>query len=144
MSAEDRIRNTIAAFCHTADAGDYAGWVDLFTEDGTYHLMGQTYSGRDELRSFIEIDQAPRNRGLHLTTDSLITMGVGTANAVSKFVFIGEGASGAVVVTGGTFRDLLVPRGDRWLFRDRATTLFAPAAPLDLWGTGKASGPHSA
>jgi hypothetical protein len=71
--SEARVRQTLTEFCHVTDAGDFASWVNLFTADGSFHVLGQTYSGHEALRSFIELDQPPECRGLHLTTDSLIS-----------------------------------------------------------------------
>jgi len=71
-SAEEQIRRTIAEYCHFTDLGDYDRWVGLFTEDGAFHMFGQSYVGHAVLRAFIMGDQPPERRGLHLTTDSVI------------------------------------------------------------------------
>jgi hypothetical protein len=109
----------LTEFCHVTDAGDFASWVNLFTADGSFHVLGQTYSGHEALRSFIELDQPPERRGLHLTTDSLISFDGGIAEVMSKFIFVAAGDTAGVLVAGGTYHDLLVPCGERWLFRDR-------------------------
>ena len=33
MTAEEKIRFTIAEYCHRTDSGDFDGWVQLFAED---------------------------------------------------------------------------------------------------------------
>ena len=37
--AEEKVRRTIARFCHLTDTGDFDNWVRLFTEDGCFVLM---------------------------------------------------------------------------------------------------------
>jgi hypothetical protein len=133
FSRSEQVRQTLAEFCHRTDSGDYDGWVALFTDDGSFHLMGRTYSGHEELRKFIELDQPPNRRGLHLTTDSVIQLNEDVALVTSNFVFIGAGAGAGVLVAGGRYQDVLSPSGERWLFREREVELFSPPAAED-WG----------
>ncbi len=132
-SCEDKIRRTIAEISHLTDAGDYDGWARLFTEDGAFHIFGQSFTGHAALRAFIEADQPPHLRGLHLTTDSLIDIDGDVARVRSNFMFISPGDSAVVVVGGGWYHDILVPRGDRWLFQEREAVLFGPIASAP-WG----------
>jgi hypothetical protein len=47
MTAEEKIRFTIAEYCHRTGTGDFDGWVKLFAEDGSFR-RGRTHSaGRD-------------------------------------------------------------------------------------------------
>lgn len=42
-------------YCHRIDGGDYEGWVDLFTDDGSFVRVGtDRFEGRPELLSFAE------------------------------------------------------------------------------------------
>lgn len=42
-------------YCYRIDDQDYDGWVDLFTEDGTFGIAGvETFEGRTEVRRFAE------------------------------------------------------------------------------------------
>jgi 3-phenylpropionate/cinnamic acid dioxygenase small subunit len=137
----EEIRRTLAEFCHRTDAGDYEGWVALFTDDGAFHLFGQTYSGHGELRKFIESDQPPNRRGLHLTSDSVIQIDNGVARVTSNFLFVRSGDGGGVLVAGGRYHDVLVPSSERWLFRERECELFGPPATQgsEIRGRGQAS-----
>jgi SnoaL-like domain len=74
MTAEEKIRFTIAEYCHRTDGGDFDGWVKLFAEDGAFRMFGNEVVGHAALRAFIARDQPPELRGLHLTTDSAITL----------------------------------------------------------------------
>ena len=132
-SIEEKIRFTIAEYCHRTDQGDFDGWVELFTADGSFLLLGQEVVGRAALRAFIGRDQPPEMRGLHLVTDSAIIVKGDIAEVRSNFLFVAAGADAGVVVTGGRYLDTLVPVGDAWLFKRRETELVLPVAK-DGWG----------
>lgn len=133
-SPEEMIRRTIAEINHCTDTGDYAGWVRLFTEDGAFHMFGQSVVGREALHAFINADQPEHLRGLHLTTDSLISFEADDrARVRSSFIFVASGEEAGVVVAAGWYHDILVPRGDRWLFLEREAELFGPIASQQ-WG----------
>jgi uncharacterized protein (TIGR02246 family) len=133
-SIEEKIRFTIAEYCHRTDKGDFDGWVELFTEDGSFLLQGQEVVGRKALRAFIGRDQPPEMRGLHVVTDSAITLKNDVAEVRSNFLFIAAGETAGVVVTGGRYLDTMVPVGDAWLFKRRETELVLPVAAQG-WGT---------
>jgi 3-phenylpropionate/cinnamic acid dioxygenase small subunit len=133
-SAEEKIRFTIAEYCHRTDLGDFDGWVALFTEDGCFRMPGHEVTGRAALRAFIARDQPPEMRGLHLVTDSAITMTApDRAEVRSNFLFVAAGGTAGVVVTGGRYLDVLVPVGNAWLFSERETELVLPVA-TQRWG----------
>ena len=46
---------------------------------------------------------------------------------------LASGETANVVVAGGQYHDILVPRNDRWLFQERETVLFGPTA-TQAWG----------
>ncbi|MEW9855438.1 nuclear transport factor 2 family protein [Novosphingobium sp. M1R2S20] len=130
---EDQIRKALAEYCHHTDTGDYDRWVGLFVEDGAFHMFGRSHVGHPALRAFIEDDQPPHRRGLHLTTDSVIELEGGTAKVLSNFIFIASGDSAAVVVAAGRYHDVLVSRNGRWLFQEREAVLVGPTATQN-WG----------
>ena len=132
-SAEERIRRTLARFCHLTDTGDFDAWVTLFAEDGCFVLMDQVHRGHVALRAFIEDDQPPERRGLHLTTDSVIAIAGDEATVSSNFIFIAAGRTANLVVAAGRYHDVLVPRGEEWLFARRETELVGTIAS-EPWG----------
>lgn len=136
-TAHDHVRRTLADFCHFTDRGDFDAWVELFTDDGEFQLLGQTFRGHSALREFIEQDQPPERRGLHLTTDSRIDVDGGTATASSTFIFVAAGVDGPVIVAGGTYVDEFVLVSGRWLFRSRECELSCPPR-LEGWGRDSA------
>jgi SnoaL-like domain len=101
MTAEEKIRFTIAEYCHRTDSGDFEGWVKLFAEDGGFRMFGNEVLGHAALRAFIEQDQPPELRGLHLTTDSAITLQGDSAKVRSNFIFVAGGDEAGVVVAAG-------------------------------------------
>lgn len=130
---EEQIRKAIAEICHYTDTGDYDRWVGLFIAEGAFHMFGQSHVGHDALRAFIEDDQPPHRRGLHLTTDSVIDLRGTVANVSSNFIFIASGDSAGVVVAAGRYHDILVYRDGRWLFQEREAVLVGPTATQN-WG----------
>jgi hypothetical protein len=50
MTAEEKIRFTIAEYCHRTDSGDFDGWVKLFAEDGSFRMFGKDIVGHAALR----------------------------------------------------------------------------------------------
>ena len=133
-SAEDKIRRTIARFCHFTDKGDFDNWVRLFAEDGCFVLMDQEHRGHAALRAFIELDQPPELRGLHLTTDSVIELAGGEAKVCSNFIFVADGKTASLVVATGRYHDTLVEVGEEWLFARRETELVGSVAS-EAWGS---------
>ena len=133
MTAEEKIRFTIAEYCHRTDSGDFDGWVELFAEDGGFRMFGKDVVGHAALRAFIAQDQPPELRGLHLTTDSAITLQGDRAKVRSNFIFVAGGDEAGVVVAAGRYLDILVPRGDAWLFKLREAELILPVA-TQRWG----------
>jgi 3-phenylpropionate/cinnamic acid dioxygenase small subunit len=131
--AEEKIRKAIAMFCHLTDTGDFDNWVRLFVDDGCFVLMGQEHCGHRALRAFIEEDQPPERRGMHLTTDSVISIAAGQARVSSNFIFVATGTRANVVVATGRYHDVLVPRGEEWLFFRREAELVGAVA-TEAWG----------
>jgi len=133
MTAEENIRFTIAEYCHRTDSGDFDGWLKLFAEDGCFRMLGKDIIGHAALRAFIAQDQPPELRGMHLTTDSVITLQGDRAKVRSNFIFVAGGDEAGVVVAAGRYLDILVPRGDAWLFKLREAELILPVA-TQRWG----------
>lgn len=129
QSPEDKVRATIARFCHFTDTGDFDNWVRLFTEDGCFVLLGKEYRGPEALRAFIVEDQPPERRGMHLTADSVISIEDGEARVSSNFIFIFTVEGASVVAATGRYHDILVPRGEEWLFARREAEILTPAIP---------------
>jgi hypothetical protein len=66
-------------------------------------------------------------------TDSAITLQGDRAKVRSNFIFVAGGDEAGVVVAAGRYLDILVPRGDAWLFKLREAELILPVA-TQRWG----------
>jgi 3-phenylpropionate/cinnamic acid dioxygenase small subunit len=117
----ERIRRTLASYCQLCDDGRFDEWAELYTPDATFEALGRTYTGREQIKGFIETYQAPELRGKHITGNALIDVdSIGAvATASTDYVFVGPTAEGLAVISAGRYHDTLVRDGDRWLFRRR-------------------------
>lgn len=78
------IRELLARYALTLDAGDIDGCVQLFTADGEFLVYGRTFAGHDGIGAMFRA--APR--GLHLTGVSQIDLGDHTATTRSQVLFV--------------------------------------------------------
>ena len=116
MSDEDAIRRTIAQYCHFCDDGRFDEWADLYTDDATFTVRGNTYTGRADVKAFIEQGQPPERRGKHLCFNSVIEVDGSTARAWTDYVFIDKQRA---ITSAGRYHDRLVRQPDRWRFAER-------------------------
>jgi hypothetical protein len=135
-SAEERIRRTLAAYCHTVDDGRFDDFAQLFTKDGQLQVgTDDPVVGRAAITAFIERFQPPDQRGRHLCGEPWIelTPDHTNASAITDFAFVGRTGDGGWAITSvGRYDDHLVRDhgpthgGDSWLFARRTITLLTP------------------
>lgn len=123
MSDLEQIRNTLARYCHLIDDGRFDDWAELFTPDGTFSVLGQTYRGRDEIKGFIGGALTPERRGKHITANSAIEVQGDTARAWSDIIFFSPAGSGLGITAAGRYEDRLVRQDGRWRFAARDVRL---------------------
>jgi 3-phenylpropionate/cinnamic acid dioxygenase small subunit len=116
VSDEDAIRRTIAQYCQLCDDGRFDEWADLYTDDATFSVMGKTYTGRADVKAFIEKGQAPERRGKHLCFNSIIDIDGDSARASTDYVFIDKQHA---ITSAGRYHDRLIRQPDRWRFAER-------------------------
>ena len=116
MSDEDAIRRTIAQYCQLCDDGRFDEWADLYTDDASVSVMGKTYTGRADVKAFIEKGQAPERRGKHLCFNSIIDIDGDSARAITDYVFIDKQHA---ITSAGRYHDRLIRQPDRWRFAER-------------------------
>jgi 3-phenylpropionate/cinnamic acid dioxygenase small subunit len=116
VSDEDAIRRTIAQYCQLCDDGRFDEWADLYTDDATFSVMGKTYTGRADVKAFIEKGQAPERRGKHLCFNSIIDIDGDSARAITDYVFIDKQHA---ITSAGRYHDRLIRQPDRWRFAER-------------------------
>lgn len=78
------IRDLIARYALTLDAGDIDQCVQLFVDDAEFLLYGRSFAGHDGIGGMFRA--APR--GLHLTGVSRIDVDGDTATARSQVLFV--------------------------------------------------------
>ncbi|OBF93878.1 hypothetical protein A5773_17980 [Mycobacterium sp. 852014-52450_SCH5900713] len=106
------IRELIADYALTLDAGDVDGCLALFTPDAEFLVYGRTFAGHDGIGRMFR--DAPR--GLHLTGVSRIHIDDDTATARSQVLFV---RAGDLHLRPALYDDQLVRSDGRWRFRRR-------------------------
>jgi uncharacterized protein (TIGR02246 family) len=106
------IRELLAAYALTLDAGDVDGCVELFTADAQFLVYGRTFAGHDGIGKMFR--DAPR--GLHLTGVSRIDVRNDTATARSQVLFV---RAGSLQLRPALYDDQLVRDGGHWRFQRR-------------------------
>ena len=114
--AEAEIRRTLAEYCQLLDDGRFDEWVQLFTDDVVFGVMGGVHRGRDEVRGFIEPNQQEEMRGRHLISEPLIRIDGDTADVTTDYVFVTKQLQ---VLSSGRYHDTLRADGDRWRIATR-------------------------
>jgi hypothetical protein len=130
------IHQLYAAYAHTMDAGDFAGWAGLFTPDGAWERVdGATgevvfsVSGRADLEAFAREDYAARGGGTgRHWTGNIMLEGDGPRVRGRTYAFLIQAIDGAVEwIAHGNFDDDLVKFDEGWRFERRAVRLLVPA-----------------
>jgi hypothetical protein len=124
LSARECIRDTIARYNHAGDSGRFDEMIATFAPDGVLEIHGESrHEGRDALRAFFsnvrgESGGTRRMTVLrHCVTNTLIDIESPTeASARSYFQVITD----IGLDHWGSYRDRLVPVGDRWLLAHRS------------------------
>ena len=129
MTDEEAIRRTIAQYCQLCDDGRFEEWADLFTVDAHFHVMGRTYTGRAEIRAFIEAGQPPERRGKHVCANTVLEIAPDrlAATATTDYIFVGRAAGGLEVTSAGRYEDSFAREGEAWRFAERRIVFLAPA-----------------
>jgi SnoaL-like domain len=112
----DGIRRTIAQYCQLCDDGRFDEWIDLFTADARFHVMGRTHQGHESIVGFMRVGQSEEKRGRHATFEPLIDVSADgrTARVWTDFLFLDKTRS---VTSIGRYHDELDLGDDgRWRF----------------------------
>ena len=102
------IRQLLAATCHTLDDGHFDDWVDLYTTDCRFAVMGSRARGREEMRAMVEPFQTTELRGKHMISEPRIDVDGDEATATTDFAFV---AKDNRILQTGRYHDVL-RRGD--------------------------------
>ena len=123
----ERVRHTIAAYCHALDDGRVDDLIQLFTSDGRSTLPGrEVVTGHDALRELYRtlVSSTPQR---HLVFNTVVThRDKGRAFAISDLMFLTKSDSGWTVSLVGKYEDLLVrDESLQWRFEQRSL-IFTP------------------
>jgi hypothetical protein len=141
------IQQLYAAYAHTMDGGDFAGWAGLFTPDGVWDRVDRpggevlfAVAGRADLEAFAREDHAGRGAGMarHWTGNILLE---GEAPEVHgrTYLFLIQSIEGSIQwIAHGDFTDTIVRLDEGWRFARRSV---APLGELTL--PSEASAPPS-
>jgi 3-phenylpropionate/cinnamic acid dioxygenase small subunit len=129
VSDHDAIRDTIARYCQLCDDGRFEEWGELYTEDAAFHVMGNVYKGREEVKGFIRAGQPPELRGKHVAVNTVIDLKGDEADSTTDFIFIARVGDGLGVTQAGRYHDRLVRAGQRWLFAERRIVFMGDEPP---------------
>lgn len=130
----EQIRELLVEYGRRIDARDFAGFGQLFAQDGEYVSAGTTSRGPDAIAAFLE-DIFQRNPSgiaspnFHVFFNETIDVDGDQAHAVSMSFFVVPGERGAPqVLMLGSYDDELVRDEDgRWRFRRRVVKGELPA-----------------
>lgn len=132
--SEQAIRRTLAEYCQLLDDGRFDEWVEVFSDDVVFAVMGQVARGRAAVRQLVEPVQQADARGRHVLSEPLITIDGDTATAVTDYCFI---ARSLQITSAGRYYDVLVHDGDRWRISVREI-VFVGESPRGVSGSDEA------
>lgn len=119
MTDEEAIRDVVARYNLYGDRGRFDELIELFADDATLVTDEATYVGRPAIRQlFLKsagADAQPE-RIRHFTSTVVIDL-TGRDRASVRAYF--QVLTGAGLDHWGTYRDVLVRLGDRWVFSRR-------------------------
>lgn len=119
---ESDIRRLLAMYCQLLDDGRFDEWIELFTDDIEFVVMGMHKHGHADLRGFIEPSQQADARGKHMISEPWIRLEAGTAadataaDATTDFAWVSKQG---VVGQAGRYHDRIVKHDGRWRFQRR-------------------------
>ena len=116
---KDAIRELMARYAQSLDAGRFTEVAGLFAEDGVWTTTYGTAQGRAEIAAMFERVVPRRGEGpqrKHYITNIIVTLAGDTARAVSDYLVVRESEGGLLPVMGGTYRDTFVKRSGTWQF----------------------------
>ena len=127
LEEKDAIREALGTYCFHLDSGNFEAMAALFTEDGTWHTdfgKGTSRAGIVEHARSLRKGDAPRPRGVHLTTNIVIELNGDRATVRSNWMVAQNTDAGPKVSSAGGYADDMVKRDGCWLFRYRKIDRF--------------------
>ena len=125
------ITRIIVDYAAFLDGRDYAGYADLFAEDGEWTNAGGTHVGPAAIRTMLEQTLGPAGQpnraNYHLVSNPRIDLSGDRATATSRYLFVMRGEDGSPTpALAGIYRDEFVRIGGRWKIRRRVADDIMP------------------
>ena len=134
-SAEAAIRSIISIYAQSVTARDHERWASTWTESGIWELMGHVAEGRDAAVAYLETLMGGIAFVYQLPGEASIEMDASGERATGhvptvEFAKFGDGPGTLLL---GTYADVYVREGERWLFGERRMKI-QYMGPADLSG----------
>ena len=113
---EAEIRRLLAQYCQLLDDGSFDEWIELFSDDIEFAVMGMHKHGRDALRNFVEPNQQAEARGKHMLSEPQIVIDGDSASASTDFVWVSKQG---IIGQSGRYHDVIVRQNKGWRFQRR-------------------------
>jgi uncharacterized protein (TIGR02246 family) len=135
MSAADEleIRGLVARYADAVNRRDAQAWGDTWADDGTWHVLGQTVTGREPLVKFWGGAMGFFAWVLQLVHSGEVQITGDTARTRFYLSEVGETQTGDRLYTVGVYEDELVKTDGAWRFQVRRFEHLYQSAP-DLSG----------
>ena len=124
LVARERIRDTLARYNWSGDAGRLDGLAETFCVDGVLEISGlEPLCGRSEIATFLS--SVTRNVAINVDVKPVVRHNVANTLFIRLSPDQAKVSSYFTVVTHigldhfGRYRDTLVPDGDTWLIKHR-------------------------
>jgi len=135
----ERIRTLLVEYARRLDDADYAGYAELFAEDGILEAQLGQAQGREAIRSLLEMRLQPRQgaparpKAFHLVGSPTIEIDGDSATSAVLWAYVTHDEAGfPLLLQLGHYRDELRREGERWRFRRRRISRDLGFSPLDL------------
>jgi 3-phenylpropionate/cinnamic acid dioxygenase small subunit len=133
----EEIRLLLLEYARCLDAADYAGYAELFTEDGELDARLGRATGRDAIRALLDerlgaASGPPRTPAFHLVGNPVIQVDGDRATSSVLWAYITHDERGyPLILQLGHYRDELAREDGVWRFRRREISRDLGFSPLD-------------
>jgi hypothetical protein len=133
----EEIRTLLLEYARCLDEADYAGYAELFTEDGELHAQLGQATGRSAIRALLEDrlgsePPRPRRAAFHLVGNPVVEVDGDDARSTALWAYVTHDDEGfPLVLQLGHYRDRLARDGGVWRFRRREISRDLGFSPLD-------------
>ena len=125
LEDKDAIRELLAEYCFLLDSYRLKEFGQLFTEDGEWISRNGSGAGPAGIEKFMRElvpEPGPGTRRKHFTANIVIRLKGDSADVTSNFLVVRDTDAGPAIAVAGTYYDVVVKSGGKWLFKSRRLT----------------------